>query len=149
MARPLLYSSFPFRKSELLGYKLAIESIGKSTTSINESAIWVNTLLYKLWRVEGGGLEPLLSSSASAILADSLNRPYTKPSVVAHVALDTFTFGGSPPIISRVEVKGVSDDQSTVYMDIDVGMLLNDAVLLLGECHCCDYSCFVRWVNHS
>ena len=123
-----------FRKSELLGYKLAIESLGKSTASVSESVVWLNTILYRLWRVEGGGLEPLLSSSANAMLAESLNHSYSKPSVVAHVGLDTFTFGSSPPIISRVEVKGFSGDQSVVFMDIDVGMLLHDAVLLLGQC---------------
>mmetsp|Transcript_10908 Transcript_10908/g.26895 ORF Transcript_10908/g.26895 Transcript_10908/m.26895 type:complete len:1052 (+) Transcript_10908:143-3298(+) len=123
-------SSVIQRKSELRGYKLAIESIGESR-SVKESAFWLNTILFKLWRVEGGGLEPRLSSSVSAMIAESLNRPFSKPSVIAHVALDGFTFGSSPPIVSRVEMKGVDDDRSVVSMDVDVGMLLHDAVLLL------------------
>ena len=113
---------------------MAIESIGESR-SVKESAFWLNTILFKLWRVEGGGLEPRLSSSVSAMIAESLNRPFSKPSVIAHVALDGFTFGSSPPIVSRVEMKGVDDDRWVVSMDVDVGMLLHDAVLLLGKCH--------------
>jgi len=124
-------SSVIQRKSELLGYKLAIESIGKSSLSVTESAVWLNTILHKLWRVKSGGLEPRISSSAGAILADILKQPYSKPSVVAYVALDAFTFGSSPPIVTRIEMKGFDDDQSALYMDVDVGMLLHDAVLLL------------------
>jgi len=120
-------SSVIQRKSELVGYNMAIQSIGKSSLSITESAVWLNTILYQLWR----GLEPLLSSSASASLAESLESPYSKPSVVAYVALEAFTFGSSPPIVSRIEMKGVDDDQSVIFMDVDIGILLQDAVLLL------------------
>ena len=124
--------SLQCRKSELLGYKLAIDSIGKSSPFLAESAVWLNTLLYKLWRVKSGGLEPRLSSSASGSLDEVLKRAYSKPSVVAHVEVDSFTFGSTPPIISSIKMKGVDDNQSVLYMDVDVGMLLHDAVLLLG-----------------
>ena len=77
-------------------------------------------------------MEPLLSSSASSSLSESLQHPYSKPSVVAYVSLDTFTFGSSPPIISRVEMKGVDEEQSVVFLEVDVGMLLTDGFLLLG-----------------
>ncbi|KAL7553509.1 hypothetical protein ACHAWF_016815 [Thalassiosira exigua] len=119
------------RKSELLGYRLAIESVGKSSASAVEPAIWLNGILNTLWRVQSGGLEPLLSSSVGAILAESLRRPYAKPSVVAHVALEAFTFGSSPPVVSGIRLKGFDDDRSTVYLEVDVGMLLDDAALLL------------------
>lgn len=112
---------------------MAIQSIGKSSLSFTESAVWLNTIIYKLWRVGSGGLEPLISSSVSALIADIFDHPFNKPSVVAHVSLDSFTFGSSPPIVSSIEMKGVDDDQAVVYMKVDIGMLLSDAVLLLGQ----------------
>jgi Ca2+-dependent lipid-binding protein len=110
-----------------------VQSIGQSSLSIKESAVWLNAILSKLWRVGSGGIEPLLSSSASASLAESLEHPISKPSVVAHVALESFSFGSSPPIFSNIEITGIDDDQSAVYMKVDMGMLLHDAVLLLGK----------------
>lgn len=114
---------------------MAIQSIGKrSSPSRTESAVWLNSIIYKLWRSEsGGGLEKLISASASTILASSLEHPYSKPSVVAHVSLGSLTLGSSPPIVTRIEMKGVNDKQRAIYMEVDVGMLLNDANLLLGE----------------
>ena len=118
---------------------MAIQSIGKrNSPSFTESAVWLNSIIYKLWRSDsGGGLEPLISASASALLASSLEHPYTKPSVVAHISLGSLALGSSPPIITRIEMKGVNDKQKAVYMEVDVGMLLNDANLLLGTlCSC-------------
>jgi len=118
----------------MMGYQLAVESMGEFSPSIKESAVWLNSILSTVWRVGSGGLEPLLSSSVGATLATSLSRPYSKPSAVAHVALNTFTFGSSPPIVSRVELTGVDRDESVIFLNVDVGMLFRDAVLLLGEC---------------
>lgn len=118
----------------MTGFKLATMSIGKDSPSI-ESAVWLNSLIHRAWRVKSGGLEPMISSYLSSILAESLSQPYSKSSGVAHVALDAFTLGSSPPMISRIELNGVDDnDESTILMRVDVGILLHDAVMLLGEC---------------
>jgi Ca2+-dependent lipid-binding protein len=109
-------------------------SIDKDSPSI-ESAAWLNALIQHAWRVKSGGFEPMLSSYLSSMLAESLSQPYSKSSGVAHVALDAFTLGSSPPMISRIELNGLGkEDDSIILMNIDVGMLLRDAVLLLGEC---------------
>jgi len=108
--------------------------IDKDSPSI-ESAAWLNSLIQRAWRVKSGGLEPMLTSYLSSMLAESLSQPYSKSSGVAHVALDAFTLGSSPPMISRIELNGLGkEDDSIILMNIDVGMLLRDAVLLLGEC---------------
>ena len=119
-----------YRRSELSGYKRAVES----TLSLDETAFWLNTIITRLWIIDSGGLEPVLSSSASEILAEILEHPYSKPSVVAHVSLDKFTFGSSPPLISRLTVTGIDENESIIFMELDVGLLMHDAVLLLGEC---------------
>ena len=133
----MLYFLLYYRRSELGGYKRAVES----TLSLNETAFWLNTIITRLWIIDSGGLEPLLSSSASEILAESLSHPYSKPSVVAHVSLDTLTFGSSPPLISRLTVTGINENESTVFMELDVGLLMHDAVILLGECCLVIYVC--------
>lgn len=77
----------------------------------------------------------MISTYLSSILAERFSQPYSKSSGVAHVALDAFTLGSSPPMISRIELIGVDEkDDSTTLLKIDVGMLFHDAVLLLGEC---------------
>lgn len=111
-----------------MGYQLAVESMGAK-----ESAVWLNSILSAVWRVGSGGLEPRISSSLRTTLAESLSRPYSRPSAVAHVALNAFTFGSSPPIVSRVELTGVNHDEAIIFLNIDVWMLLQDAVLLLGK----------------
>ena len=131
-----MYFLLYYRRSELGGYKRAVES----TLSLNETAFWLNTIITRLWVIESGGLEPPLSLSAKEILAESLKHPYSKPSLVAHVSLDTLTFGSSPPFISRLTVTGIDVDESIVFMELDVGLLMHDAVLLLGEC------CFMIYV---
>ena len=118
-----------YRKSDLLGYQMAIQSIGNSSPNIIESAVWLNTILFKLWQIESGGLEPILSAAASSSLDEALKQPYTRPSAVAHVSLESFTFGSSPPTISRIEMKGVDDN--VVLLEVDVGLLMNDASLIL------------------
>lgn len=124
-------SSVIQRQSEIMGYKLAVESMGEISPSIKESAVWLNSILSTAWRVGSGGLETRVSSSLRKIFAESLSRPYSKPSAVAHVALNAFTFGSSPPIISRIELTGVDREKSVIFMNVDVGMLLQDAILLL------------------
>ena len=118
------------RRAELAGYQMAIES----RISKIESAVWLNTIISKLWRIDSGGLEPLLSTSAGSILSETLTRPYSKPSVVAHVSLNSLTFGSAPPIISRVEMKGTDDEKSLAFLEVDLGMLMRDADVLLGKC---------------
>jgi Ca2+-dependent lipid-binding protein len=118
------------RRAELAGYQMAIES----RISKIESAVWLNTIISKLWRVNSGGLEPLLSTSASSILSETLTHPYSKPSAVAHVSLSKLSFGSAPPIISRVEMKGTDDEKSQVFLEVDLGMLMRDADILLGKC---------------
>ena len=108
---------------------MAIQSISNSSPTIIESAVWLNTILFKLWRIESRGLEPILSSAASSSLAEALKQPHARPSAVAHVSLESFTFGSSPPTISRVEIKGVDDN--VVFLELDVGLLMNDASLIL------------------
>lgn len=105
---------------------LAIDSI--DTLNVSESAIWLNAILIRVWP----GLEQRLSSSASSLLEGHLEHPYSKPSAIAYVALDSFTFGSSPPIVSNIEVRDFDDEQSIIYLDVDVGFLLNDAALILG-----------------
>lgn len=111
-----------------MGYQLAAESTGAK-----ESAVWLNSILSIVWRVGSGGLEPRISSSLRTTLAERLSRPYSRPNVVAHVALNAFTFGSSPPIVSRVELTGVNHDEAIIFLNVDVWMLFQDAVLLLGE----------------
>jgi Ca2+-dependent lipid-binding protein len=117
----------------MMGYQLAIESMSEFPPSIKESAFWLNSVLSTVWRVGSGGLEPRISSSIRESLAETLSRPYSKPSAVAHVALNAFTFGSSPPIISRIELTGVDRDESVIFFNVDIGILLRDSVLLLGE----------------
>ncbi|KAL3811172.1 hypothetical protein ACHAXA_002736 [Cyclostephanos tholiformis] len=124
-------SSVVQRKSEMMGYQLAIESMSEFPPSIKESAFWLNSVLSTVWRVGSGGLEPRISSSIRESLAETLSRPYSKPSAVAHVALNAFTFGSSPPIISRIELTGVDRDESVIFFNVDIGILLRDSVLLL------------------
>lgn len=108
-------------------------AINKDSPSA-ESAAWLNSLIRSAWRIKSGGLEPVLSSVLGSLLAESLSQPYSKSSGVAHVALDAFTLGSSPPMVTRIQLNGVDDDDSSiVFMEIDVGMLFHDAVLLLGE----------------
>ena len=123
--------SYNKRQSEIMGYKLAVESIDASSSSIKESAVWLNSIIRTAWRVESGGLEKLVSSTLRTTFADSLSQPYSKPSAVAHVALNDFNVGSSPPIISRIELTGVDRERSVIFMNVDIGMLLQDAVLLL------------------
>lgn len=123
----------------MFGFRLAVGSIGQSSPSIIESAVWLNAIFSKTWRVKSssskegafGGLEPLLSLHTSQSLIELLEDSYSKPRGVAHVSLESFTFGGSPPIIRSVEMRGVDDEAALVYMSVDIGMLLDDAVLLL------------------
>ena len=123
--------SYNKRQSEIMGFKLAVESIDASSPSIKESAVWLNSIIHTAWQVELGGLEKLVSSTLRATFADSLSQPYSKPSAVAHVALNDFNVGSSPPIISRIELTGVDRERSVIFMNVDIGMLLQDAVLLL------------------
>jgi Ca2+-dependent lipid-binding protein len=99
--------------------------------------MWLNTILNNVWRVSDdtpsisfGGLEPYLSSVASASLVESLSGSYNKPSGVAHVSFNSFTLGKTPPMIRGIEVLRIDGDTSVVYMTIDVGILM-DAELLL------------------
>ena len=105
-----------------------------------------------------GGLEPLLASSAASIFASRLEESYARPSGVAHVSLASLTFGRSvrqymnsfltyqqllslilyvyehkPPIIRDVEIKGINAQESKVFLGLDLVMLLEDAVLMLGK----------------
>ena len=107
----------------MLGYKLAVESMDEFSPSIIESAVWLNSIIHAAWRVESGGLEKRLSSSLRTTFSDSLSRPYSKPSAVAHVALNDFNFGSSPPIISRIELTGIDRERSVIFMNVDIGML--------------------------
>lgn len=116
-----------------MGYQLAVESMGENSPSIKESAFWLNSVLSTAWRVGSGGLEPRISLSIRETLAEALSQPYSKPNAVAHVALNAFTFGSSPPIVSRIELTGVDRDDSVIFFNVDVGFLLRDSVLLLGE----------------
>eukprot|EP00804_Cyclotella_cryptica_P027573 CCRYP_007517-RA/>CCRYP_007517-RA protein AED:0.01 eAED:0.01 QI:306/1/1/1/1/1/3/634/946 len=95
------------RRAGLAGYKSAVESVGKSSmpgSNKVESAFWFNAIISTVWRVssesaggcsEVGGLEPLLSNSVSSAFAKRLEESYSTPSGVAHVSLDSFTFGKS------------------------------------------------------
>ncbi|KAL7485327.1 hypothetical protein ACHAW6_010921 [Cyclotella cf. meneghiniana] len=161
-------SAIIHRKAGLAGYKSAVESIGKSFmpgSNNVESAFWFNAIISTVWRVasesagdiEIGGLEPLLASSVSSILAKRLEESYSTPSGVAHVSLDSFTFGKSvrgstfshvlfstfiylhllililpkPPIIRDIEVKRADAKKANAYFALDVVMLLDDASLML------------------
>mmetsp|Transcript_1598 Transcript_1598/g.2866 ORF Transcript_1598/g.2866 Transcript_1598/m.2866 type:complete len:1066 (+) Transcript_1598:85-3282(+) len=97
------------RKSELLGYHNAIESIGQSHVSYLESSMWLNTILHSVWRVSDnttsdsfGGLEPYLSSFATDSLVESLSGSDKKPNGVAHVSFNSFTLGKTPPMIKGI-----------------------------------------------
>lgn len=99
--------------------------------------MWLNTILNNVWRVNDdkpsnafGGLEPYLSSFASASLVESLSGSYKKPSGVAHVSFNSFTLGKTPPMIKGIEVTRVDGDTSVVYMTIDVGILMEVELLL-------------------
>ena len=107
----------------MMGYQLAVESIGEFSPSIKESAFWLNSVLCTAWRVGSGGLEPRISSSIRETLTKTLSQPYSRPSAVAHVALNAFTFGSSPPIVSRIELTGVDRDDSVIFFNVDVGFL--------------------------
>ena len=99
--------------------------------------MWLNMILNHVWRVNDdkpsstfGGLEPYLSSFASASLVGSLSGSYNKPSGVAHVSFNSFTFGKKPPMIRGIEISRVDGDASVVYMTIDVGILMEAELLL-------------------
>jgi len=103
------------RKSEVLGYRSAIESFTSSQAefSLNESATWLNIILARLWRVplrgtspytehpyfitrtipitkDGyhlyDGLEPYVSSLIGSILKESWETPEL-PNEIAYVSL--------------------------------------------------------------
>mmetsp|Transcript_11802 Transcript_11802/g.23737 ORF Transcript_11802/g.23737 Transcript_11802/m.23737 type:complete len:1031 (+) Transcript_11802:85-3177(+) len=123
------------RKSELLGYHNAIESIGQSHVSYLESSMWLNTILHSVWRVTTsdsfGGLEPYLSSFATDSLVESLSGSDKKPNGVAHVSFNSFTLGKTPPMIKGITVfRKVDGDLSVAYMRIDVGILMEAELLL-------------------
>lgn len=129
------------RKSMLAGYKNAVESIGSSfVNDRGESAFWLNSIISRVWRVRAhdgsdiGGMEPLLASSVSSLLARRLEETYSRPSGVAHVSLESLTFGPSPPFVRDVIIKGADVKEAKVYLTIDVIMLLEDAALMLGMC---------------
>ncbi len=90
----------------------------------------------------------MISSYLSSKLAESFSQPYSKSSGVAHVALSAFTLGSSPPLVSRIECRGVDDkDESKLLMRVDVGMFFHDAVLLLGECIVCNgFVCMMLFI---
>ena len=103
--------------------------------------MWTNAILANVWRVNDksttktsfGGLEPYISSIASASLEESLRGSYKKPSGVAHVSLNSFTLGKAPPILRGIEVLRVDNynpSASVVYMTIDVGLLMELELLL-------------------
>lgn len=99
--------------------------------------MWLNSLLRNVWRVNKnttknsfGGLEPYLSSLASESLVESLGGSYQKPSGVAHVSLNSFTFGKTPPMLRGIEVSHVDDAASITYMKINVGVLMESELLL-------------------
>ena len=119
-----------------------------------------------------GGLEPLLASSVASIFASRLEESYARPSGVAHVSLASLTFGKSvrreihafvslvmstlflmlylceckPPIIRDVEIKGINAQESKVYLGLDLVMLLEDAVLMLGKLYFC-FWCFPKVIS--
>ncbi len=103
------------RKSEVLGYRSAIESLTSSQAefSLNESATWLNIILARLWRVplkgrstttdhpyfikrtipvakDGfylyDGIEPYVSSLIGSILKESWETP-DLPNEIAYVSL--------------------------------------------------------------
>jgi len=125
------------RQSELFGFRTAIESIGKSSPAVPESAAWLNSLLAKIWRIKYsssngfGGLEPLLSSHASDIMRRLLEDSYSKPNGITHVAFDSFTFGRAPPLVQSVEIRGIDDENSVLHLGVVVGMLFDDSALML------------------
>mmetsp|Transcript_11803 Transcript_11803/g.23743 ORF Transcript_11803/g.23743 Transcript_11803/m.23743 type:complete len:1058 (+) Transcript_11803:85-3258(+) len=132
---PLTFLSCVCRKSELLGYHNAIESIGQSHVSYLESSMWLNTILHSVWRVTTsdsfGGLEPYLSSFATDSLVESLSGSDKKPNGVAHVSFNSFTLGKTPPMIKGITVfRKVDGDLSVAYMRIDVGILMEAELLL-------------------
>ena len=47
--------------------------------------------------------------------------------------LESFTFGSSPPVVRSIEMKGVNDKEAVVYLGVDVGMLFDDANIMLGR----------------
>eukprot|EP01082_Thalassiosira_pseudonana_P003356 g2950.t1 g2950 contig12:1131315-1134421(+) len=101
---------------------------------VNKRTVLLAVYLSGIWRVEStsgdtGGLEPLLSSYASASLINSLEESYSRPSGVAHVSLASFTLGSQPPIVRSIVIKNVDSD--AIFMTVDVVMLLEDAVLML------------------
>eukprot|EP00984_Skeletonema_dohrnii_P018714 scaffold8790_cov126-Skeletonema_dohrnii-CCMP3373.AAC.7 len=125
------------RKSALLGYQDAIESIGQSHVSYLESSMWLNTILHSVWRVNDnttsdsfGGLEPYLSSFATDSLVESLSGSDKKPNGVAHVSFNSFTLGKTPPMIKGITVLTSNGDSSVAYMRIDVGILMEAELLL-------------------
>lgn len=134
-------SSVIQRRSATSAYSSVVEAIGKSSPLYigdSESALWLNSIFSRIWRVEStsgdtGGLEPLLSSYASASLINSLEESYSRPSGVAHVSLASFTLGSQPPIVRSIVIKNVDSD--AIFMTVDVVMLLEDAVLMLGQCN--------------
>jgi len=126
------------RRSMLTGYKNAVESIGSSFVNDHvESAFWLNSIISRVWRVRArgesdiGGIEPLLASSVSSLLARRLEETYSRPSGVAHVSLESLTFGASPPFVRDIMIKGADVKEAKVYLTIDVIMLLEDAALML------------------
>ncbi len=99
--------------------------------------MWLNTILNNVWRVDYnvtsdsfGGLEPYLSSLAAASLIESLSGSYKKPNGVAHVSFHSFTFGKTPPMLRVIRVLKADSDLSSLYMAIDVGILMEAELLL-------------------
>jgi Ca2+-dependent lipid-binding protein len=125
------------RKAKLAGYKSLLETSFESNHV--ETAFWLNAIIGRVWRVdrpgslEVGGFEPFLASSVGSLFASRLEESYARPSGVAHVSLASLTFGKSAPIVHDIQIKGVDSRGSKVYLGIDVVMLMEDAVLMLGE----------------
>lgn len=99
--------------------------------------MWLNAILNNVWRVDDnvtsdsfGGLEPYLSSLATASLIASLSGSYKKPNGVAHVSFNSFTFGKIPPMLRGIRVLKVDSDLSSIYMRTNVGILMEAELLL-------------------
>ena len=138
-----------------------------SDTSTFESTLWLNSLLYHVWRVTYsldstkiaqklsnyplyiknamnssfidknlslvlayGGLEPYLSEIVGSIVVESLKTDEERPSDVAYVSLDSFTFGSQPPLIRGIKIVR-SEDVNTLNMKLDVDALLSDLSVVL------------------
>jgi len=140
--------ALPKRRAEATGFRNGMASVSKMS-HLTETAVWLNHILDKLWRIEVaspknshpsypvfvtrafrdfnypthgfGGLEPAISAMVGAGIVKNLELAQAlRPTDVAYASLYSLSLGRRPPVVRSVKIGNEVVQGHTTRVELDL-----------------------------